>query len=147
MSDERPVVVGVDGSQQSLSAISTALEEAAYRRAPLHIAHCADVTPAVLHLSGGVDVNTRDLAARQHAEVWEKVAPVIEGTDIEIEKVELNGYPADELVAHCDRVGASLVVVGTRGRGRVASAVLGSTSMRILEHAHCPVLIAKTSSN
>jgi nucleotide-binding universal stress UspA family protein len=75
------------------------------------------------------------------------VAPVIEGTDVEIEKVELNGYPADELVAHCDRVGASLVVVGTRGRGRVASAVLGSTSMRILEHAHCPVLIAKTSSN
>jgi nucleotide-binding universal stress UspA family protein len=145
--DNRPIVVGVDGSPQSLLAVSLAVEEAAYRRAPLQIAHCADVTPAVLHLSGGVDVNTKALAEQQHAEVWEKVAPATDGADVEVELVELNGNPADELVAHCERVGASLVVVGTRGRGRVASAVLGSTSMRILEHAPCPVLIAKSTSD
>ena len=144
MSDNTgPVVVGVDGSAQSLQAVELALEEAGLRRAPLHVVHCADVTPAVLHLSGGVNVNTKDLADRQHQDVWELAAPVLDDTDVDVTKVELSGYPADELVRHAEDNDAVLVVVGTRGRGRVASAVLGSTSMRVLEHAPCPVLVAK----
>jgi nucleotide-binding universal stress UspA family protein len=144
MSDNTgPVVVGVDGSAQSLQAVELALEEAGLRGVPLHVVHCADITPAVLHLSGGVNVNTKDLADRQHQEVWELAAPVLDDTDVDVTKVELSGYPADELVRHAEDNDALLVVVGTRGRGRVASAVLGSTSMRVLEHAPCPVLVAK----
>lgn len=144
MSDNTgPVVVGVDGSAQSLQAVELALEEAGLRGAPLHVVHCADITPAVLHLSGGVNVNTKDLATRQHQDVWELTAPVLDDTDVDVSKVELSGYPADELVRHAEDNDAALIVVGTRGRGRVASAVLGSTSMRVLEHAPCPVLVAK----
>jgi nucleotide-binding universal stress UspA family protein len=144
MSDNTgPVVVGVDGSAQSLQAVELALEEAGLRGVPLHVVHCADITPAVLHLSGGVNVNTKDLADRQHQEVWELAAPVLDDTEVDVIKVELSGYPADELVRHAEDNDALLVVVGTRGRGRVASAVLGSTSMRVLEHAPCPVLVAK----
>jgi nucleotide-binding universal stress UspA family protein len=144
MSDNTgPVVVGVDGSAQSLQAVELALEEAGLRGVPLHVVHCADITPAVLHLSGGVNVNTKDLADRQHQEVWELAAPVLDDTEVDVMKVELSGYPADELVRHAEDNDAVLVVVGTRGRGRVASAVLGSTSMRVLEHAPCPVLVAK----
>ena len=144
MSDNTgPVVVGVDGSAQSLRAVELALEEAGLRGASLHVVHCADITPAVLHLSGGVNVNTKDLATRQHQDVWELAAPVLDDTDVDVRKVELSGYPADELVRHAEDNDAVLIVVGTRGRGRVASAVLGSTSMRVLEHAPCPVLVAK----
>jgi nucleotide-binding universal stress UspA family protein len=144
MSDNTgPVVVGVDGSAQSLQAVELALEEAGLRGVPLHVVHCADITPAVLHLSGGVNVNTKDLADRQHHDVWELAAAVLDDTDVDVTKVELSGYPADELVRHAEDNDAVLVVVGTRGRGRVASAVLGSTSMRVLEHAPCPVLVAK----
>lgn len=144
MSDNTgPVVVGVDGSAQSLQAVELALEEAGLRGVPLHVVHCADITPAVLHLSGGVNVNTKDLADRQHQQVWELAAPVLDDTDVDVTRIELSGYPADELVRHAEENDAVLVVVGTRGRGRVASAVLGSTSMRVLEHAPCPVLVAK----
>ncbi len=137
-----PIVVGVDGSDESLAAVVVAVNEAKLRNTSLHIVHCSDVTPAILHLSGGVDVNTTDLAARDHEDVWAKVAPIVEGTGVDVVRVDLNGYPPDELVKHGTESNAAMIVVGRRGRGRVASAVLGSTSMRVLERATCPVLIA-----
>jgi nucleotide-binding universal stress UspA family protein len=61
-----------------------------------------------------------------------------------IRRVDLDGYPADELVGYCAEVGADLLVMGTRGRGRLTSTFLGSTSLRALERAKCVVLIAKS---
>lgn len=139
-----PVVVGVDGSDQSLAAMRVALGQAELRDLPLHVVHCADVTPAILHLAGGVTVNTAELAARAHEAVWEAVAPLIEVASVDVEQVSLTGYPGDELAQYCSDTDAVLLVVGRRGRGRMASAVLGSTSLRALEHAPCDVLIAKT---
>ena len=47
------IVVGYDGSEQSDLALRRGIEEAALREAELHVVHVVDVTPAVLHLSGG----------------------------------------------------------------------------------------------
>jgi len=143
MSRSGPVVVGVDGSEQSLGATRVALREAELRGRPLHVVHCADVTPAVLHLAGGVTVDTRDYAVQAHQAVWDAVSPLLESAPVAVERVDLSGYPADELAQYCADNDATLLVVGTRGRGRVASAVLGSTSLRALEQAPCNVLVAK----
>ncbi|MGH3651278.1 MAG: universal stress protein [Acidimicrobiia bacterium] len=140
------VVVGVDGSPESLRAVEVGMEQARLRGASLHVVHCADVTPATLHLKGGVTTSTRDIANQQHQDVWDKVKPGLDSTDLEVTTVELIGYPADELADHCAETGAVLLVLGTRGRGRIKTAMLGSTSMRALEHAPSDVLIAKGAS-
>ncbi len=138
------VVVGLDGSDQSLMALERAVEEARLRNARLHVAYCSDVTGAILHLPGDVTINTRDLAEAHRDEIWARAAPLLESSGVEVTLVELEGYPADELVDYCDEHDASLLVLGTRGRGRLASTFLGSTSLRALEHAHCDVLVAKS---
>jgi len=60
-----------------------------------------------------------------------------------VTRVELEGYPADTLVEYASSVGAGIIVVGSRGRGELASLVLGSTSHRVVNQATCDVLIAK----
>ena len=138
------IVVGYDGSEQSDLALRRAIKEAGLRAAELHVVHVVDVTPAVLHLAGGVTVNTTDLADARHREVWEKAAPLMDSGGT-ITRVDLEGYPADALVDYCREVGADLLVMGTRGRGRLASTFLGSTSLRALEQAQCDVMIAKAT--
>lgn len=137
------VVVGYDGSEQSDLALRRAIQEALLREAEVHVVHVVDITPAVLLLPGEVTVNTADLAEARHQEVWETAAPLLD-YDGPIRRVDLEGYPADALVEYCGKVDADLLVLGTRGRGRLASTFLGSTSLRALEHASCDVVIAKT---
>lgn len=137
------VVVGVDGSDHSLKALRTAIDEAAMRDAELHVVHVVDFTPAILHLAGDVTIDTADVAAAHRQQVWETVAELL-STAENVKRVDLEGYPADSLVDYCTEVGADLLVLGTRGRGRLATTFLGSTSLRALERAHCNVLIAKT---
>jgi nucleotide-binding universal stress UspA family protein len=51
------------------------------------------------------------------------------------------GAPGDVLVRHAD--GASLLVVGSRSRSRLAGMVLGSVALHCAVHARCPVLVVR----
>ncbi len=58
----------------------------------------------------------------------------------------LRGRPASAIVNDAHRFRADLVVVGSRGHGQLESMLLGSTSAEIVDHAPCPVLVARTGS-
>jgi nucleotide-binding universal stress UspA family protein len=135
------LVVGIDGSDHSIKALQTAIDEAKRRDAELHVVHVSDFTPAILHLAGDVTVDTAEVAAARREEVWNRVKSLFSTEGFK--RVDLVGYPADSLVDYCQEVGADLLVMGTRGRGRLVATFLGSTSLRALERAHCDVLIAK----
>lgn len=143
-STARPiVVVGVDGSDHSMTAVARAIEEARNRGAELHVVHVSDLVVGLFYVADSIPVDTAALVKAQREGVWDTVNPALEGLDIPVVKADVDGYPSDKLVEYCDEKGASLLVLGTRGRGRLASTFLGSTSMRSLEHASCDVLIAK----
>lgn len=58
----------------------------------------------------------------------------------------LVGRPATVLVAHARETGADLLVMGSRGRGPIASLVLGSVSAEVATDAPCPVLVVRTAT-
>jgi nucleotide-binding universal stress UspA family protein len=58
----------------------------------------------------------------------------------------LAGVPADRLIERADEDGAELLVVGSRGRGSIRSAVLGSVSRTLATSARCPVAIVPPGS-
>ena len=53
----------------------------------------------------------------------------------------IGGPPASGILTVAEDIGADLIVTGSRGRGTLASAVLGSVSTEILHGAHCDVLV------
>ncbi len=123
------VVVGVDGSKEAHHAMTFAFDEAELRGATLEAIQCADAAGA-----GHAD-EVKD-------QLTESVAPYRQKhPDLAIDEQVLNGRPVDELTQHSDD--ADLIVVGSRGRGRVLGALLGSVSQQLIEHAHCPVVVVK----
>ena len=53
------------------------------------------------------------------------------------------GEPANEITARARAIGADLIVVGSRGRGPLATSILGSVSAGVIDRATCPVLVAR----
>jgi nucleotide-binding universal stress UspA family protein len=138
-----PVVVGIDGSEPGFIALRHAAREAAWRNVALHVVHVLDVSPAVLHLEGDRTIHTRDLAESDRAEVWKRAEPILQDAQADVIRVERDGDPGKTLVVYSSEAGASVLVVGPRGRGRVGRWLLGSTADQAVKSAMCDVLVVK----
>jgi nucleotide-binding universal stress UspA family protein len=53
------------------------------------------------------------------------------------------GRAAEEIVELAEEIGVGLIVLGSRGHGRLRRALMGSVSDAVVRHAHCPVTIVR----
>jgi nucleotide-binding universal stress UspA family protein len=137
------IVVGVDGSAGARAALAWALAEAARRGTDVEVvtAFPVDLTWADTYLldSAHVDAIRTDTQARAEATVAEVRAEETSPADLAVQVVVVTGPPAAELVRRS--AGAALLVVGSRGRGAVRSALAGSVALHCAAHARCPVVV------
>ena len=137
------VVAGVDLSPLSERVVRRALEEAQRREAELHVVFVFHPPNVAIAAYGIPQADVSELAQMERRAVWEQVGPMLEGSGVAMHQIDLDGYPPDMLVDYVRRVDADLLVVGTRGRGELASLILGSTSHRAIHLSPCDVLIVK----
>lgn len=137
-----PVVVGVDVSAEAEEAIRIAVAEAAERGCKLIAVHTWDPVPWITSVVGGWSVDDSTLGTRLEEMVKDLVATHASAhPDLEVEIRVRPGHPAQVLLEHSEA--ASLIVLGSRGRGGFAGLLLGSTSREVMRNAHCPVLITR----
>jgi nucleotide-binding universal stress UspA family protein len=136
------IVVGVDGAESSRSALAWAAEQARNADARLVVVHAWTV-PANAYgswLVPNFDPRRTQRAFRSAAEAVAERA--IEGVDLDGVEVDLRvveNLAADALVE--ESVGATMVVLGHRGRGPLAELVLGSTTKNVQQRAGVPVVV------
>jgi nucleotide-binding universal stress UspA family protein len=70
----------------------------------------------------------------------------LNGPGRDVETGLLLGRPASVIVDEARRVSADVVVMGSHGHGALASAFLGSVSAEVVDHAPCPVLVARKTT-
>lgn len=133
-----PVIVGVDGSSDSVRALQWAAEYARLVDAPLHALTVYQV-PAVwgpYAMRGLPDADA--LADEAHRVLADTVRETLgEGAQV-TQRVE-SGHTAYALVMASHE--AQLVVVGSRGHGGFTGLLLGSVSQYCVTHARCPVIV------
>jgi nucleotide-binding universal stress UspA family protein len=139
-----PVIVGIDGSPASESAIAFAFDAAALRGAPLIAVH-AWTDPAldgpVPSYSAAV-VDPQPIAESEGVLLGEQLAGWAgKYPDVPVQQVVAHDRPAAALLKYAGT--AQLIVVGTRGHGKLASMLLGSTSHALINRAECPVVVAR----
>ncbi len=137
------IVVGADDSRASEIAVRRARTLAEQLDAVVKVVFVAHVPATVLAAMSGLPTIGDDFADAQRANVWKGIEPILDGCTQSVERVDLEGYPPDVLVEYADEQRADLIVVGSRGRGDLASLVLGSTSHRVANHASCDVLVVR----
>jgi nucleotide-binding universal stress UspA family protein len=132
------IVVGVDGSESAQRAIRWALDEARARRATLVLVHAWQ--PAFVGGDSFLPVPADSAAMAEIAQHLLERSANAEDTDgIVVERLAACGAAPEALIDAAE--GASLVVVGSRGRGGFSGLLLGSVGHQVAGHAPCPVVV------
>lgn len=140
--DHGPVVVGVDGSLDADLALGEAFAAADRLRTTLVALSCwSDPTidgPFPAYGSLPLDLTPLDEATRQ--ELTHRLAPWrVRYPQVRLEARVEHARPVRPLLDAGET--AQLLVVGTRGRGKITGLLLGSTSQSLIAHAECPVMV------
>jgi|ERR1022692_1425309 nucleotide-binding universal stress UspA family protein len=142
------IVVGADGSPSGLAALRWAVRQAAFTGAAVD-AVIAWQYPAVA--SGYAWAPVAVVESADYQEIAEKLVTeainsVLDpSSDVHVEAVVRHGNAAQVLIeAAAD---ADLLVVGSRGHGGFAEALLGSVSQHCVHHAPCPVVVIRCAKD
>jgi nucleotide-binding universal stress UspA family protein len=134
------VLIAVDDSKPAEWAVQVGGQLAGETGARVAVLH---VVPPPLSVSAELAYVEDELARRR---LLEKAEGLLEGARrmlpraAEAEKVLREGAAPEEIVAAAHDWRADLVVLGTRGRGRLAHFLLGSTAEAVVRRAPCPVV-------
>lgn len=136
---EGRVVVGVDGSANSVRSLRWAADEARARGVALELVHAwTGMVSPIVGLPLVVPLDDLEKAAQHELA---RTAEAVDLTGLEVVRHVVEGTPAGVLVDRSRSAG--VIVVGSRGRGGLTAVLLGSTSRHLLHHAAAPVVVVR----
>lgn len=146
---ERPatkVLLAVDGSAGAELAARAAVEQAGATGSELHVVHVGRLPNFLMQDPGivGHDCRLYDDIERESRETLRKLVWKVKVAGGTVDAAYLRmGWPGPEIVRLSEEIGAGVIVVGSRGRGRLRRTLTGSTSGSVVRHAPCPVLVVR----
>ncbi|MHA6797681.1 universal stress protein (plasmid) [Pseudonocardia bannensis] len=139
------IVVGVDGSPGSLAALRWAVREASIRGLAVHAVTAWEFPVESTFGDMRTDGDFHPVITAEKILVSALADTGVAADDDTISTAPVKGHPAEVLMQVA--AGAELLVVGSRGYGRIFGALLGSVSHYVAAHAACPVVVIKPVAN
>jgi nucleotide-binding universal stress UspA family protein len=150
------ILLATDGSEEASSATDAAVEVSQKTDSELHMVHVYGVAPIYPLYPEATDprgveredpVLEEEIEGHSERRAREVLDAAVEkvrsaGATVAQEHLREGGVP-HEIVALAEDLGVGLVVVGSRGRGGIRRALMGSVSDAVVRHAHCPVLVVR----
>ena len=136
------ILLAVDGSEHALHAAhvaSSLAKEMSSQTLRIVVAY----DPIPVHLGDPymqAAINTR---LKETEQILQKAVQALGAVSAEIHTELIEGDPAEVIIEVAQTRESNVIVMGSRGLGKLAGLVLGSTSQKVVSHAPCPVLIVR----
>jgi nucleotide-binding universal stress UspA family protein len=151
------ILLATDRSSEAELATRTAVDLTQKTGSELHLIHVLDVAQiaAVLYPEATdpegieqpdpiLEEDLERLSEQQGREVLEAEVERVRSAGGTVAQTHLMmGGVAREIVHLAEDLGAGLIVMGSKGRGGIRRALMGSVSDSVVRHAHCPVLVVR----
>ncbi|WP_424532041.1 universal stress protein [Sphaerisporangium viridialbum] len=136
------IVVGTDGSVSAAAAVEWAVDDATRKKVPLHIVSVVEHWPySIARYPAPPDAGDMLVHAAERILADAAARALRHRPEATVTTEMIEGYPATVL---CDQEkDAAQIVVGSRGLGGFAGAMLGSVSGHVAGRAHCPVVVVR----
>ena len=135
------ILFASDASEDSELAATTAVGLAKITGSELHVLHVAPAFPDYFEPS---DPDEPGPTEREGRRILDEQVNKIENVGGAVAQSHLRmGGAAEEVIDLAEELQTGLIVLGSRGRGRIRRALMGSVSDSVVRHAHCPVLVVR----
>ena len=136
------ILLAVDGSEHAARAAKVATEMAhCMKSAELRIVTSYDPIPPYLGEPNlQLAINNRLDEAQ---EILKKTVKLVGNSNIDVHTEVIEGDAAEAIIEVANTRHSDVIIMGSRGLGRLAGLLLGSTSQKVVSHAPCPVLIVR----
>lgn len=135
------ILLAVDGSDHAMRAAKVAADLARCMKSELRIVVAFDPIPPYLgepNLQDAINARLNDAQA-----TLQKAVEQVGDVPGELRTDLIEGNSAEVIIEVAKTRDSDLIVMGSRGLGRLAGLVLGSNSQKVVSHAPCPVLIVR----
>ncbi len=139
----KTIVIATDGSPSAQEAVELGLDLAAEQKADAVLVHVAPAVDLLPTTGFGMSAAQQHELTDEDRRSLEDAKALATELGVEATTELLVGNAVDEIVAYADSVDADLIVIGSRGHGAIAGALLGSVSLGVLHEARRPVLVVR----
>jgi nucleotide-binding universal stress UspA family protein len=137
------VLIATDFSSHAEDAVALVAGLEMPADSSVRIVHVVEPFPAINAFAPVSVMTLSEEGEREVLAELDRKAALFRGRPLVAQTAMVIGRPADVIVDEAQRFHADLVVVGSRGRRRVAATLLGSVSAEVVDRAPCPVLVAR----
>jgi nucleotide-binding universal stress UspA family protein len=139
-----PILLASDGSPDAALAAVVAADLSVASGQDLHLAHAWQVPPYGLGPISSIGYDPVQVFRGGAQPVLDGVAKQLQEKGVAVSRTHLlRGRPADRVCDLARQLDASMIVVGSRGLGRLARVLVGSVSEGVVHDAPCPVLVCR----
>jgi nucleotide-binding universal stress UspA family protein len=141
------ILLATDRSREAQLAAATAADLARSTGSELHVVHVGEM-PLVYHPERHAYRAEYEEHEKEAQQLLEAEVERVKGAAATVAQSHLrmgraDARVAEEIVELAQSIDAGLIVMGSRGQGRLRRALVGSVSESVLRHAHCPVTIVR----
>jgi nucleotide-binding universal stress UspA family protein len=136
----RHILCAYDASPAADAALSDAVDLASAMRARLAIVAVIERPPAGV-AAAGVDPAALSHTIERDADARLRAAAERVPDDVPLTTLLRSGHASKEILKAATEVGADVLVLGTRGRGRMTASLFGSVAAEVHYHTHLPMLV------
>ena len=141
------VLLAIDGSEEAGLAAQAATELSRETGSEVHVAFVLPRPEALIGhhtYSAEVRESVLEQARSEARQFLDGRAEQLRSEGAKVAQAHLRiGEPEKEIIRLSEEIGATLIVMGSRGLGAVSRALMGSVSDSVVKHAHCPVLVMR----
>jgi nucleotide-binding universal stress UspA family protein len=137
----KKILIGYDGYEGSLLALEKGLHLAEELKAEVIVLSVASI-PEYAETVSEVE-EAKEQAKKYYADVLSDVERLVKGKDLKVQTLIRFGKPAEVILHTAEEMGIDLIILGPSKYSYLRRRILGSTADKVVERAHCSVLIMK----
>jgi len=137
----KKILIGYDGYEGSLLALEKGLHLAEELKAEVIVLSVASI-PEYAETVSEVE-EAKEQAKKYYADVLSDVERLVKGKDLKVQTLLRFGKPAEVILHTAEELGIDLIILGPSKYSYLRRRILGSTADKVVERAHCSVLIMK----